>query len=621
LFRPALLVSLFALIATGCRSRSPAHGRQVIVIGVDGMDPVFVERHWAELPNLARLRDQGGYSHLATTDPPQSPVAWSTFATGLDPDRHGIFDFVERDPGTMQPFLSMAESRPPRFALPLGPYELPLSRSRVVSLRKGKTFWQLMEDRGIATTIIHLPANYPPVDSGEALAGMGTPDLRGTQGTFSFYTDDPGVTPGPVSGGVIARAEVVNGHAELRIEGPPNPLRRDHAYAPVKLNVDVDPDQPIARLALGNDVAIVREGEWSDWMPAEFPLIPHVVRTRGMFRVYARRLHPGFELYVSPVNVDPASPDLPISVPHHFSRDIAQRTGRYATLGIPEDTSALRQGIFNLSEFLAESRRILNEEQKLLDDSLHRFREGLLFFYFSSVDQNSHVLFGRHDDDLLYFYRGVDRAIGKVINQKPGAQVMVMSDHGFASFNRAVNLNTWLYDQGLLSLKSSPATSDKTLDDIDWARTKLYALGLNGLYVNLAGREREGVVHAGAEYEALVHQMRKRLLALRDPITGAQTIETVSPGVSQGPDLIVGYARGYRASWETGTGGLAMPVFEDNDDAWIADHCINPADVPGVLFSTRKIRLNNPSLKDLPVSLLALFELQPGTGMTGRSVY
>ena len=592
----------------------------MIVIGVDGMDPGFVERHWADLPNLARLRDRGSFARLATTTPPQSPVAWSTFTTGLDPAGHGIFDFVARDPLTMQPFLSMAVTRPALFTLPLGPYELPLTRPKVVPLRKGAAFWQLLEEHGIPATIVHMPANYPPVEAGEALAGMGTPDLRGTEGTFSFYTDDPGVAPGPAPGGLIVRTQVMEGHAELRLEGPPNSLRRDHAYAAVTLNVDIDPGQPLARLAVGDELAIVREGEWSEWIPVDFTLLPHLVSVRGMLRVYARQLHPRFELYVSPINVDPKSPDLPISVPYSFSREIALRTSRYSTLGIPEDTSALRQGVFNLPEFLSQSRLVLEEERKLLNDSLTQFKDGLLFFYFSSVDQNSHILWGRYYTELLEFYRAVDACIGEVQRRMPSAELMVMSDHGFASFNRAVNLNTWLYQQGLLALKT-PLSARATLDDIDWPRTKLYALGLNALYVNLAGRERYGIVQPGPERDALLQRVGEQLLALRDPVNGAAVVEAVTPTNASSPDLIVGYSRGYRASWETGIGGFSKELLEDNDDSWIADHCINAADVPGALLTTRKVRLPDPALKDLTVSLLALFGLPPGTGMTGRSVY
>jgi predicted AlkP superfamily phosphohydrolase/phosphomutase len=617
----AAAVLLFLLaVAAGCGAGSTANGRQVIVIGVDGMDPEFVERHWADLPNLARLRDQGGFTRLATTTPPQSPVAWSTFATGLDPAEHRIFDFIHRDPLTFEPFLSMGQTRPPRFHIPLGPYDLPLTRPQIVSFRRGTPFWQLLAQHRIPVSVIRMPANYPPLDAGEALSGMGTPDLLGTQGTFSFYTDDPGVMPGPVSGGMMIRTDLADGHAEQRIEGPPNSLRRDHRAASVILNVDIDPEEPVARLASGESVAVVREGEWSDWLPVDFTLIPHLASVRGMFRVFARQLHPRFELYVSPINVDPTSPDLPISAPSGFSRLLARKTGRYATLGIPEDTSALRQGVFNLLEFLSQSRLALNEERKLLDESLKRFRDGFLFFYFSSVDQNSHVLWGRHDAELMEFYRAVDDAVGEVERRIPAAELMVMSDHGFAPFARAVNLNTWLYEQGFLALRTPLRGDEASLENVDWSRTKLYAMGLNGLYVNLAGRERYGIIHPGEERLGLIREARAKLLAFTDPISGAAVVESATM-TSAGPDLIVGYARGYRASWQTTLGGFSSSVLDNNDDAWIADHCISAAQVPGVLFTSGKLRLANPGLADLPVSLLSIFGLPPGTGMAGRSVY
>jgi predicted AlkP superfamily phosphohydrolase/phosphomutase len=339
-----------------------------------------------------------------------------------------------------------------------------------------------------------------------------------------------------------------------------------------------------------------------------------------MVRVFAKQLHPRFEVYVSPVNVDPASADLPISTPRSFSRDIARRTGRFYTLGIPQDTSAMRQGVFDLAEFLSQSRLVLNDEKKLLEYSLDHFQEGLLFFYFSSVDQNSHMLWGQHDAELLEVYRAVDASIGEVLRRKPSAEVMVMSDHGFASFDRAVDVNSWLYHEGLLALKKAP-------NEIDWSRTRAYALGLNGLYLNLVGRERQGVVPPGQESRALIERVQAGLLALRDPANGRAPIETVTatdvsgPNARVAPDLIVGYSPGYRAAWETGVGGLANSTFEDNTDAWIADHCINAGDVPGVLFTTGKIPPVKASLKDLPVSLLALFGIAPEPGMAGHSVY
>jgi hypothetical protein len=558
-----------ALLTAGCSW----HGKKVIVIGVDGMEPGFVERHWSDLPNLDRLRHQGTFSRLRTTTPPQSPVAWSTFITGLDPDDHGIFDFVHRNAKTRELFLSTDKTIEPRFRLSLGPYELPLQSPRVESLRRGTPFWQTLSDRGIPVAVIRMPTNYPPLRKGDEISGMGTPDLRGTQSTFAYYTDDPAETSHDVSGGLIRKVAVTDSHADLTIEGPPDSLRKDRAYSTIGMAVDIDPESPVARLQIGDQLAVLQQGEWSDWLPADFPLIPHVISARGMFRVFAKQLHPRFELYVSPVNIDPMKPALPVSYPTSF----AEEYGRFYTIGIPEDTSAIRQGVFDLPQFLSQTALVLNDERRMLTESLNRFEGGFLFFYFSSVDENSHILWGRHDAELLRIYRAVDASIGEAMRREPDAALIVMSDHGFSTFDRAVNLNTWLLVEGL--------------------NTKAYAVGLNALY--LTGADRADLI--------------RRLLAWRDPKNGRAVIETVTEthpapeNRAVAPDLIVGYAPGYRASWATGLGETPDVELEDNNDAWIADHCINAADVPGVLFTTKAIAVPDPSLKSLSGVILKLF--------------
>ena len=558
--------------------------------------------------------------------PPQSPVAWSTFITGLEPADHGIFDFVHRDPSTLLPFSSMSRTEEPRYSLPLGPYCLPLSGSRVISLRKGTAFWQILSERGISVSIVRMPTNYPPLPYGQALSGMGTPDLEGTLGTFSFYTEDPEELTRSVYGGRIVKVEVSGTRIVLPIQGPPNSLRKDHRISTVNLVVDVDPEQPLARVAVGEKMAIIKEGEWSGWLAADFPLIPHLTSARGMFRVFARQLHPRFELYVSPINIDPVSPALPISAPGSFSRTVAHETRRYYTLGTPEDTSALRQGVFNLPQFLAQSRLVLKDERMQLRYALRHFERGFLFFYFSSVDQNSHILWGRHEPELLEIYRTIDDCIGEVMHQEPTAELIVMSDHGFTAFDRAVHLNTWLYRRGFLTLhgQSGPDTS---LANVDWSRTQAYAFGLNGLYINVAGREKFGIVQRGASREALLNTLREQLIAFHDPANGRQVVEAVratkanTENARVAPDLIVGYAPGFRGSWQTALGGIPPTIIEDNSDAWVGDHCINAADVPGVLFTTRRTRKIDPKLEDITVSVLRLFGIKAGTGMRGRSIY
>jgi hypothetical protein len=257
------------------------------------MDPNFVEDHWDELPNLKRLRQSGGLERLATTTPPQSPVAWSSFITGMDPAQDGIFDFVHRDPATLQPLSSMAGIIEPAHHLGVGPYELPLSKARVRSFRRGRAFWEILSEHDIPVTVMRMPANYPPVNVGHALAGMGVPDLQGTFGAFTYYTDDPLQQPGDVSGGRILGVTVNGGRVVLPIEGPPNTLRRDGRPAKLDLIADVDSEAPIMRCRIQDQQFIVQQGEWSPWIHVRFPLIRGLASVAGIFRLYVRELHPG----------------------------------------------------------------------------------------------------------------------------------------------------------------------------------------------------------------------------------------------------------------------------------------------------------------------------------------
>ncbi len=612
LFATALLASLLWLPACS------QHGKAVIVLGVDGMDPNFVERHWSALPNLQRLRDLGGLTRLATTTPPQSPVAWATFITGLDPAQHGIFDFVHRDPVTLQPVSSMAETINPAHQLAIGPYLLPLSKARVRSFRSGRAFWEILAQHGIPVTMIRMPTNYPPIErAGRALAGMGTPDLEGTFGTFTWYTDDPSEPGGAVPGGRIVPVAVVEHRVVLPIEGPANSLRRDHRPVRLEMVADVDPDAPAARFKIGAQQFILKQGEWSGWTRVRFPLLGRLAGVAGMFRLYVRELHPRIRIYRSPLNIDPADPALPVSAPESYGRELARRIGPFYTQGIEEDTAALRQGVFDLDQYLEQSRLVAEEHSALLRDCLDRFREGLLFFYFSTIDRDSHMLWGQHEAELLQTYQAVDGDIGHVLDRAGDATIIVMSDHGFAAFNRGVNLNTWLWREGFLAL-DHPRTPgrDEPFTSIDWKRTRAYAMGLNGLYLNLADR---------AERDRTLEELARRLREFRDPETGQLVIADVQAvGKSASvyaPDLIVGYAPGYRASWEGALGGVSADVIRINTDAWIGDHCIAAAAVPGVLLGNRRPRIPNPQLKDLTVTILKEFGVAPDAAMSGRAVY
>src|SRR4051794_37600808 len=234
--RARLLWAGAFLLSSCAHHTSQAANQRMIVIGVDGMDPIFLEKHWSSLPNLRRLSQEGDFKRLATTAPPQSPVAWSSVITGMDPGGHGIFDFVHRDPATRSPMQSMTELQEPTRTLSIGPYVLPLAGGGIRSTRQGRAFWQLLAGHGVPAKVIRMPANFPPAEcEAESLAGMGTPDLTGSNGAFSFFTNDPLEARTESFGGRISQIKVIDGRAVLRIDGPANALRKDRAIAAVEM--------------------------------------------------------------------------------------------------------------------------------------------------------------------------------------------------------------------------------------------------------------------------------------------------------------------------------------------------------------------------------------------------
>jgi hypothetical protein len=472
----------------------------------------------------------------------------------------------------------------------------------------------------------------------ESLSGMGTPDMRGTARTYSFYTDDPALTRAndsvetrkEVSGGEIVKVKVQRGRAILTVLGPPNTLRKDQASTSVAVTVDVDPAENVARIELNGQRIVLRQGEWSEWFHASFPLISGLKSAPGIFRVYLQQAHPYLRLYVSPINIDPAEPALPISTPASFSRKLNDAVGPFYTEGIAEETGAYRAGLFSRAEFLQQSHKVLSDSMRLFRRELDRFHDGLLFYYFSSVDQNSHMLWGRFDDDLLEIYKTIDIAVGEAM-QKAGSdtKLVILSDHGFARFDRAVHLNSFLMQNGFLQLDDPKNVGDDQLfAHVDWGRTVAYAVGLNAVYLNQEGRENGGIVPA-VDRQVILNRIAAKLKELKDPVTGENVVDTVyfsetaykGKNLKYAPDILVGFRRGYRASWQTALGAVPKDTVEDNTQAWIGDHCMAAHLVPGVVLSNRKISLADPGLEDVPTTILGEFGVKNGPGMIGRSIF
>ena len=649
---PALVVAVCLATLPGCSQRnaaaSPSAGKKVIVLGMDGLDPRLLDRWMAEgkLPHFEELARRGDYRRLATTTPPQSPVAWSSLITGMDPGGTGIFDFIHRDPSTMEPYLSTSRVEAPKHVVKLGSWVIPLSSGHTLLLRRGKAFWEFLDAHGIPATVYHMPANFPPVESkARTLAGMGTPDLLGTYGTFSFYTDDLFRSPGAVDGGRVYAVQVENNRVRAQLQGLYNTLRKGEPPVLVDFTADIDPIEPVAKISIQDQEFILKEGEWSDWVRIEFPVLPVLKSIPGICRFYLKQAHPRFELYVSPINLDPREPALPLSTPASYSRELADEIGPYYTQGIAEDTKALSARVFDDADFLAQARLVMQEHLRAFEAEFPRFRSGLFFFYFSSTDPMSHMFWRAMDPKhpaytpeaaavasqaLEQTYVEMDRILGEVMARDGDqATIIVLSDHGFAPYYRSFNLNTWLAQNGYLALREGQSTSGEYLGNIDWSRTRAYGLGLNGLYLNLAGREKQGIVHRGAEADALLAELRSKLLAVKDPATGQPAISRVDLSsevysgayVAQAPDLLVGYNYGFRAGWGTVLGGVAQDVFEDNAEPWSGDHCMDPRLVPGVLLSNRKILNESPSLVDIAPTILAEFGIERPPEMKGRSVF
>jgi predicted AlkP superfamily phosphohydrolase/phosphomutase len=650
-----LAVAALTLAASeaGCGGvRHVRAGRRVIVLGVDGLDYGLVRELMARgrMPAFERIGRLGSFAQLRTSLPPQSPVAWSTFITGLDPGGHGIFDFVHRDPKTMELALSTSRVRAPRRNLRIGPWQIPLEGGRAELLREGTSFWEVLEQHGIETSIVRMPANFPPSGSAShELSGMGTPDLLGTYGTFSFFTSDrTAASPRSLSGGVIVPVRIVDGVVRGSLQGPDNPYLAEPHTTHVNFLGRLDESRQYMEFVIGTERRLLRVGEWSDWIPIELPLVAWR-RLAAECRVYLKRLDPYVEFYVSPINIDPLRPELPISTPLGWAPDLARATGRFYTQGMPEDTKSLRSGVLTADEFLAQARITEEESRRQFRYLIDRFEDGLLFYYFGHIDQVSHMMWRAMDpehpaftvSDLAHravvedLYAGIDRLVGETASRlRPEDLLVVMSDHGFSSWRRAFSLNSWLRDNGYLAVRHSgdAAGTDQEASDlfrtVDWTATRAYGLGLNGLYLNVRGREAHGIV-SEAERAGLAREIAQRLADVVDPRDGTRLVtrvyrreEVYRPGHDDlAPDLVVGYAKGTRVSDESAVGAVPQRVLMDNTDAWSGDHCMDPDAVPGVLLSTKALKRPAAGLEQLASALVAEFGVidpRLGTPMNGR---
>lgn len=621
---------LFGLFRSQKRHQD-AKARRVVVIGLDGCSPLIMERMMNEgkLPNLSKLREEGEFRPLRTTCPPISPVAWSTFATGTNPGKHNIFDFLRRNPFNYQLELSSTRMREGTKEVGVGPLKFNRACTNVELEQKGKAFWEILGENDIFSAVMRVPISYPPpAFKGVALAGMCAPDLLGTQGTFAYYTTKEDEIASYESG--LAFLLESNGNGVLRgeIRGPENPASTDHEPLTVPFTLNTNRGDGPATLTIQGERVKLAVGEYTDWVPVSFRA-GLTKKIKGITRFLLLENNAKVRLYHLPLNIDPASPSMPIASPLIFSTYLQKSHGYFSTLGLAEDTWGLNEGILTDEAFIKQCYLFHHERRKLLFDMLGKVRDGAVVFVFDITDRIQHMFLGRRGyggdaygdtpEVVEDVYRTADELIGKIRAKLDDDTVLiVMSDHGFGTFNRCMDLNRWLHEQGYLALNDD--------GEVDWANTRAYSMGLAGVYINTQGREAQGIVPP-EEAGALRQEIARKLEDAVDPQTGDCPIRQVFEAgriysglyAEDASDLILGWSQGYRNSWDSVLGNVGEVAYYDNPKAWAADHCMHPAEVPGVFFCNRKVNADDVWIGDIAPTVLDLMGVEVPKTMDGRA--
>ncbi len=676
---PAALLIVVALMLPSCTRQPAESGRpKLVILGFDGLDPDLVQQYIraGQMPTFARLMEGGGLYPLETTVSPESPTAWASFATGVNPGKHNIYDFLVRDKTTYLPDLGMVRREPPKFLFDW----IPVSRPKIISLRGGTSFWVTAGRAGVRSSILTVPITFPPEETpnGELLSGLPLPDLRGTMGTFHhFATDLSRYEEGNTEFGGILRRLVFEGNtARTRLVGPPNPIVRTKMQAIRRKGPLSDADRTaLAELEASEDVTLpltitwtrgtgqahvdldgqpitLKAGEWSKWINLTFS-VNLFVRMQGMVQLYLTAADQELQLYVSPINFKPDAPPVPISSPAGFAGDIYDRLGPYRTLGWAEATWPLNEGRMDEKTFMDDLYRAFDDRAQVILDRLTRPHWDLLVGVIESTDRVQHMMYrlidpthpmydaalaAKYGDSILRVYRRADQFVQQVLDiVGNGTAVMIVSDHGFHSWRKAVNLNTWLVQNGYMTLQGQ-VPGEKKLDDlfgggefwenVDWSRTRAYAMGLGQIYFNLRGREGRGIVSPGHEYTALAEDLSTRLKnELVDPDTKQPIVRAVykrddvysGEYLGDASDLQVGFEEGYRVSWQTTLGGSPQGIVHPNMKKWSGDHGgYDFATTAGVLVTNRPITNASPRIIDIAPTVLQFFGITAPAGMDGK---
>ncbi|MCG6947630.1 MAG: alkaline phosphatase family protein [Acidobacteria bacterium] len=629
--------------------------RKVIVLGLDGLDPKLVRAlmEMGRLPNFKKLAEMGSFQALGTTMPALSPVAWSSFITGMTPGGHGIADFIARNPLTYTPEFAIYQNTDPDLTISVGDVHLPIKGGGPVNNRQGKPFWAYLTERDIPAWISKIPTNFPVEETAtHAIAGMGTPDLVDSYGVFTYYTSDVFEDFPNLEGGEVLYVDVNKNVVRSNILGPVNTLKtpKDTSSDPyantakIPFTAYIDPKADGARIDIQGQSILLKRGQYSPWVTLTFDLLPVIGSVQGIARFLLKGVAPHFQLYVTPINIDPSAQAAPVTYPAEFGAEIARDIGAFWTKGLPSDMKAFDHKVINDEEYVGQAELILNERMALFDHQWSRFESGLFYFYVSSTDQDAHMLWRNMDEThpkhnesdvrfagwIPHLYEEMDKLVGKVLPAVDDKTLLLIcSDHGFTQFARQFHLNTWLRDNGYLVLNDKAAKKEETsIFDVDWSQSVAYGVGFNGLYLNLQGREGEGIVPPQKAGE-ITAKLARELEAVVDPETGQHPIAKVyrredmyiGPATPMMPELLVGYTPGYRNASASVLGSTGKPTIDLNPWAWSGDHSMARDLVPGTLMSSKKVARANTSILDLPVTVLDFFGIEKPEQMVGSSIF
>ncbi len=727
-------------------------GPKIVILGFDGADPHLVQRYMEQglLPHLEALRNEGSFAPLLPTNPPQTPVSWSSFATGMNPGRTEIFDFLYRVQGTYTPDFALATAGKKTFLFgeyngwvmgsvlglvaallvllvlrllrrrwvlacamgvvalvvvsfalsgPIGRW-LPVEIPTATNNRQGKPFWTIAAEKGMKVKIVRVPVTFPAErlpEGSSMISGLGVPDIRRRIGTPTIFTSDAELAARTNDFSLdLTLLAARRGAVETRLVGPFNypffiyVLERERALwrkqgfssaerkarevelvarlkaqgQPRQINVPVrlEISDASLRWELSGQSGELRVGQWSDWVTIDYPvnwLIDAARPLRGMGRFRLIALEPEVQLYFSPVNFHSGCrPPVDFSWPPEWAQEMSEELGPFKTIGWAIDTWSYPSGFGGIELFLEDMNFTVDAYARVMERGL-RDADGDMYvqiFYFT--DRAGHMLWHeldpghplydpekapRYEQAMREVYQRMDQLVGEARELAgPDALFLVVSDHGFSSFRRQININTWLYEHGYLVLSGQTRTRNleqlfdrhvtgiNVFSGIDWSRTKAWAMGLGAVYINVVGREPQGVVMPGREYDQLVAEIKNGLESAVDEKTGERPIYKVYTrdemygeyNAEKIADLRVSNRADYRVSWQDSLGGLSTRVFEDNDRTWSGDHCsLEPSEVRGIFFINRPLKVADPAIVDIAPSVLTTLGLEAETRLDGRVIW